>query len=753
MALLAGAGLALYPGCGRTPLRTGQHLAESESEPGPPPDTQRLVFDKVDKVDLLFVIDNSPSMADKQELLKDAVPTLLERLINPPCISRDDRGVVVEVDGPGDTCPQGFVKEFEPLIDLHVGVITSSLGGHGGDICSPFAPTSYNESRNDRAHLLATVRPDLPAYDNGFLAWDPAGTKHPPGDDDVDTFMSSFQDHVVAAGEDGCGYEATQEAWYRFLVEPDPYQEVVVEDNQFAVAQGTDEVLLAQRAAFVRPDSLLMLVILSDEDDCSVVDGGIGWIVSQATAPFGGFTFPVGTTACATNPNDVCCRSCGLAENHPPRGCPPLDEDPACLAPRAAATDSINLRCFRQKERFGLDLLYPVSRYSDALTKPTVTDTRYCTDGGLLPSGEEQACPIVGNPLFQGTRDPSLVIYTAIVGVPWQDIATADSLQGDSLEYLNAAELSELDRWALIVGDPERGIPPLDPLMIASTEPRTGVHPLTGEPLGPAESVDPKANSINGHEYANSDNSDLQYACTFPLATPRDCDQDIACDCSSADLARNRPLCNPPEGGPAETTQHYAKAYPGARHLQVARRLGEMASVASICPKVVDPPTSAVAYGYNPAAEHMYARLAGGLGERCLSKPLPHSEDGRAECVVWQLLQGDCDCEARGLLPIDERARASVDQTLAFECSYRLRQGCENSCACQVPQLEGRALARCQTDALATGLDGWCSVDPSQGIGDAQFVADCRAGHPRTLRMLGRFEALEDEELFLTCPE
>jgi hypothetical protein len=36
-----------------------------------------------DKVDLLFMIDNSPSMADKQALLKDSVPILLAMMINP----------------------------------------------------------------------------------------------------------------------------------------------------------------------------------------------------------------------------------------------------------------------------------------------------------------------------------------------------------------------------------------------------------------------------------------------------------------------------------------------------------------------------------------------------------------------------------------------------------------------------------------------------------------------------------------------
>lgn len=36
----------------------------------------------IDKIDLLFVVDNSASMADKQALLSQAVPGLVERLVN-----------------------------------------------------------------------------------------------------------------------------------------------------------------------------------------------------------------------------------------------------------------------------------------------------------------------------------------------------------------------------------------------------------------------------------------------------------------------------------------------------------------------------------------------------------------------------------------------------------------------------------------------------------------------------------------------
>ena len=70
--VLAG-GIATVPGCLDRPI-----------EPVEPRTTttivERLISNNVDKIDLLLTLDNSRSMADKQEILKDAVPDLIEKL-------------------------------------------------------------------------------------------------------------------------------------------------------------------------------------------------------------------------------------------------------------------------------------------------------------------------------------------------------------------------------------------------------------------------------------------------------------------------------------------------------------------------------------------------------------------------------------------------------------------------------------------------------------------------------------------------
>ena len=51
------------------------------------PSLQLYQSNKIDKIDLLFVIDNSISMADKQKVLAEAVPDLVKRLVQPNCLN------------------------------------------------------------------------------------------------------------------------------------------------------------------------------------------------------------------------------------------------------------------------------------------------------------------------------------------------------------------------------------------------------------------------------------------------------------------------------------------------------------------------------------------------------------------------------------------------------------------------------------------------------------------------------------------
>lgn len=562
------------------------------------------------KLDVLFVLDNSLGMAKKQALLSASLPSFIERLTNPLCV--DPKGVPLATQPASGTeaCSSGH-RQFTPVTDMHLGAISTSLGAHGGNVCS--APAAGDDPLtthlDDQAELLPTKRPGVASYkDQGFQSYDPAGKT---GVADVTTLTSQVQAMITSAGEYGCGYEAPLEAMYRFLVDPDPPTAIVKVGNA-SQSSGTNQELLTQRAAFLRPDSSVAIVVLSDENDCSIVDSGVGWFVGATSR------MPASTQACAADPNDPCCRSCAQNEAAPPSGCLALSADPVCSQNTSLGSyqtldnlhDSLNLRCFDQKQRFGFDLLNPVERYSVGLTNPQVLDA----DGNL-----------VDNPLFAArdgkpARSASLISVSFIVGAPWEDLASTDSLSSAKLTYLDGANLESKQRWPLLLGDPSKNLKPTDPLMIESWSPRSGMSPLTGRALVPASSQDPTANSDNGHEQNIPNLDDLEYACIFPFVTPEPCmPGDSECVCSptkdgdiSAVTEANSPVCQPPSGGPAEKTQYFGKAYPGARELTVARALAGRAVPASICPKNATQ-AAAASYGYVPALDALVDRLAATL--------------------------------------------------------------------------------------------------------------------------------------------
>jgi hypothetical protein len=709
----------------------------------------------VNKIDLLFMVDNSSSMADKQEILQSAVPVLVKRLTSPLCVDNVTGAPTGENSSLG-TCKLG-TPEFQPVTDIHVGIVTSSLGAHGGDVC----PAAAGNTPNDRAHLLPTVRaagsnadPTLTfdvsnTWNNaGFLAWDESQHDVPPGTADADVFKGKFQDMIAASGEHGCGYEASLEAWYRFLIDPEPPLNVsttttlpeqtvrgsslVTNPDGSTTCNGCDLELLAQRKAFLRPDSLVAIVMLSDENDCSMRDDGSAWFVATQTDAKGlPVRMPKASAACATDPNDPCCRSCVSGETAPPKGCSALSEDAVCKnvpAGQRYATwdkngDSINLRCFQQMKRFGFDLLYPTSRYVDALTKPMLT----------LQSDGKTSVP---NPLYAaapgvGPRDASRVFLAGIVGVPWQDIADDASLKGPGLKYLSANELVAKDRWAVLLGDPAARppAPPADPFMVESTAARSGMNPITHDAIVPASATSPTASPINGHEQNVPLADDLQYACTFALQTPKVCPAgDTACDCAaspkgdaSAVILANSPLCQPAAGGAATSEQRFAKAYPGTRELQVLKGLNDHGIVASICPKVTASadPASDPNYGYNPAVAAIIDRLKSALVGTCLPRPLqadPQTHQVLCKVIEAQPAGATCNCKAPGRAPVDSQIVPAVQRELRADghCGNPGQPLCASFCQCEILQeSSGPALDACRLGlpAPAGSPPGYCYID------------------------------------------
>lgn len=572
LGLLGGSFLLACLGCNEV---TGG----SDSQPDDPSDPVAEAPQPIvaEKVDLLLVVDNSISMADKQAILAPSAVKLVRDLTDPPCLDANGARLpdADQPASPADACPAGSARASSPVSDLRVGVISSSLGALTANQCD--SAVDADPSKNDGARLL-TRGPGgvvVPTYQNlGFLAWDPAAIQSPPGDTVIEDFEDKLAALITGVGEVGCGYEMPLEAMARFLVDPAPYQSLANEEG-FLVAQGVDTVLLEQRASFLRPDSLVSVILLADENDCSVNVSSQGYLAFDSPA------FYKSTSVCQADPNDACCTSCAL---QPPAGCAP---DPACGAQGTSqaakydvSEDHPNTRCWDQKRRYGIDFRYPVARYTNALTQPLIDPSQ-----PDLAAAEGQG---VANPLFAGDRPIELVSLTTIVGVPWQDVAIDPTNPASPIKTSSQMEYD--GSWAWLV----EGV---DPFMRESIGARTGTNPATGEDVS-------VANGINGGERTVPGNEDLQYACIFGLeaAIPN------GPDCSGCvDASCDEPLCD-------GETQIAAKAYPGVRQLSVVRSLGDRGIAGSICPGALttDPMQggpSVRSTGYDPPIVELESRM------------------------------------------------------------------------------------------------------------------------------------------------
>jgi hypothetical protein len=680
----------------------------------------------VDKVDLLFAIDNSASMGDKQEILADAVPDLINGLLKPRCVNSegkpvDAQGTVIDDSKPSPPppalaepttskearygCPGNSDPEFKPVTDMHIGIVSSSLGNFGGDVCD----TQKFPRTNDRGHLLNIKKGggDVAlAKPGNFLAWfpktkdndeDPKRHPTPPNPirtiDGADGLTQNFRDLVVGVDQTGCGLEAQLESVYRFLIQPDPWDTIKLDpNNQADLGDAVDIEVLQQRADFLRPDSLVAIIMLTDEDDSSadpLAINGQGWAFMAKNFPGSnvrrgqegsGTTAPRGTTNCETDPgakddqgNDLC-TSCGfqnLCDQNTP-SCQKIRQDKNCTTPGidgkpgdgyngyyGPKDDELNVRFHRMKERYGIDPQYPIKRYVDGFTKFKVPDRKAEHVTKVAANGRREIANYTStakctNPLFasklpretgdelcslqRSTRSPDLIFFAVVGGVPNQ-LLHFDPKDPEKSRITN-------EDWVKILGkDPANfNFQGIDPHMIQSVAPRTGAG------LGGAD--DPRGSNgkdpIHGREW-KTNQADLQYACTFDLPADkvRTCGAaDQSCDCSP-DSATNPPLCG--EGN----QQVKAKAYPTVRELQVVRALGDQGVVSSLCPiQLTDP--NAPTYGYRPAVAAIIDRLKNALTTQCLPQKLRevNAATEPVPCLVLAQLSEPTDkCETYGLKP------------------------------------------------------------------------------------------------------
>jgi hypothetical protein len=301
--------------------------------------------------------------------------------------------------------------------------------------------------------------------------------------------------------------------------------------------------------------------------------------------------------------------------------------------------------------------------------------------------------------------------------------------------------------------------------MIETIDPRTGTNPITGDAIVPVDQ--PPTNPINGKEYTITARDDLQYACIFPLPTPRDCTDPLIVSCDCKDPNNNNPLCE--EKDPAmpgnRTLQTKAKAYPGLRELSVLKALGTQGITASVCPAQLTDQAKPD-FGYRPAIGAIIDRLKEALRGQCLPRTLTPDAENQVPCLILEgkRVEGDqaaidaCNkCEAEGRQPVSEDHQPAVAGAKETD-NYKVAKW---NCFCEIKQTTGDDLTACQNDEAdppqnpSTGaqVDGWCYVDATTTpqIGDPKIVADCPETEKRIIRFVGKGAAAPGGTLFITC--
>ncbi len=188
------------------------------------------------QVDFLIVMDTSLSMTEEQRAFAAQLPWMVN--------------VLKTGDHDGDG-----VADVEPIEDLHVGVITPDLGSGSWDVAT------CQRGFGDDGVLRSTSGAPL---DCAGFSIDPPYLEFSPedGEDAIASFVDDWS-CLVRAGVGGCGYEQPLEAALKAVT---PAASTLrFRGDTLGHGDGLNR-------GFLRDDSLLVVLLVTDEDDCSAED-------------------------------------------------------------------------------------------------------------------------------------------------------------------------------------------------------------------------------------------------------------------------------------------------------------------------------------------------------------------------------------------------------------------------------------------------------------------------------------------------
>jgi hypothetical protein len=210
-------------------------------------------IDNIDKIDLLFVVDNSSSMREEQDSLRRQLPKLIRTLTS------------------GERSPDD-PRRFQAIKDLHLGVVSTDMGTPGIAGIEGCDPNGGDDGRLQNLGRMPGCAASYPSFLSFRAGADP------------DAFSNDFT-CVAMLGTGGCGFEQQLEAPLKALW-PSVYTDAmgnVVAKNPVTFAATSEQGLLGRgdvapslggNGGFLRNDpktglSLIAIVLVTDEEDCS----------------------------------------------------------------------------------------------------------------------------------------------------------------------------------------------------------------------------------------------------------------------------------------------------------------------------------------------------------------------------------------------------------------------------------------------------------------------------------------------------
>ncbi|MFW6051853.1 MAG: hypothetical protein ACODAU_11800 [Myxococcota bacterium] len=315
----------------------------------------------VDKVDLLFVVDSSGSMIEEQEALRSEFPRLIEILAG-------EEPIPDEAD----------IEDFDP-VSLQVGVVSTDLGLVYPDVIDDVLDVRplCDEAGDDavlRTSAAPELRdgdpdpPDVPGCEGVDIGSDPNFLQFEPGVTDESTFATEFG-CISGVGTAGCFSEMQLEAMLKALTPSDS-------PISFFPPTRTGQGEGGPNSGFIRDNSLLGVIVVSDEDDCSWEDRAL-W----DSAPGGG------NAKCALPRNQHLLRPIsryvnglvgGTVENH--QG-DPVEVDPLVPPERLVFAVIAGIPPTGELDDRGLDI--GPTDFDDMLSLPELSDIQVVAPGTI----------------------------------------------------------------------------------------------------------------------------------------------------------------------------------------------------------------------------------------------------------------------------------------------------------------------------------------------------------------------------------